>query len=379
MQTVVSAVESGRQAWAGELDAVLADLFGAGVRPLRLEEALFEKLLEGWRFQQSARNLTERTKRGREVLARRVVRDLERWPWEWRPLAVEEWFDDLVIRGARRATRRNYQIALQLFLAYLCDRRYPWAAICERELGVVPVQAFDDLNLMRHLDDYEADPAKRPLTLEELHDFFAYCDAEFERRSRLGRKGALTAFRDTVVFKTIYAWGLRASEATQLNVVDFHRNATTPEFGRFGLVAVRVGKGSGGSGPRRREVLTVFDWSVEVIEQWLDDVRPRYRCVDHPAVFVTERGGRVSRKYISDRFAEYRDALRLERVLTTHCLRHSYLTHLAEDGWPALFAQLQAGHRYASTTAIYMSVSDGYKQTLVRDALDRQLAGEELR
>jgi integrase/recombinase XerC len=364
----------GRSAVEGsDVDAALVELFGAGVRPLRFEMALFEKVLEGWRFQQSARNLAPRTKHIREVLVRRMVRELECWPWEWRPLQLEEWFDDLAIRGMRRSTRRGYQVTLRLFLDYLTDSRYPWSAICARELGKPPVQVFDDLNLMRHLDDYEGDPSKRPLTEEELDALFAFCDAEFERRRRLGRKGALTAFRDAVIFKTLYAWGLRATECTMANVVDFHRSAQAPEFGRYGVLVVRYGKGANGSGPRRRELLTVFDWSVEVVEQWVQDVRPRYGFAEHPALFVTERGGRVSRKYISDRFAEYRTASGLDAELTTHCLRHSYLTRLAEDGLPALFSQLQAGHRYASTTAIYTSVSDGYKQTLVRDFLDRQI------
>lgn len=375
MKTALRTIAGGFELEGSDVDAALAELFGVGVRPLRFELALFEKVLEGWRFQQSARNLAVSTKHDRERLVRRAVRELERWPWDWRPLHLEEWFDDFAMRGAKRSTRRNYQVTLCMFLDYLTDRRYPWSAICARELGKRPVQVFDDLNLMRHLDEYEADPSKRPLTEEELHQFFAFADAEFERRRSLGRKGVLTAFRDTVIFKTLYAWGLRANEGTMANIVDFHRSAQAPEFGRYGVLVVRHGKGAHGSGPRRREILTMFDWSVEVIEQWVQDVRPRYGFAEHPALFVTERGSRVSRKYVSDRFAEYRDASGLDPQLTTHCLRHSYLTRLAEDGLPALFSQLQAGHRYASTTAIYTSVSDGYKQTLVRDFLDRQIGG----
>ena len=56
--------------------------------------------------------------------------------------------------------------------------------------------------------------------------------------------------------------------------------------------------------------------------------------------------------------------------LTLHCLRHSYVTHLIEDGYDALFVQQQAGHEYASTLAIYTSVSSDYKTRTLRAALD---------
>ncbi len=54
-----------------------------------------------------------------------------------------------------------------------------------------------------------------------------------------------------------------------------------------------------------------------------------------------------------------------------HCLRHSYVTHLIEDGWDALFVQQQVGHEYAFTTAVYTSVSSDYRTRAVRAALDR--------
>jgi site-specific recombinase XerD len=47
------------------------------------------------------------------------------------------------------------------------------------------------------------------------------------------------------------------------------------------------------------------------------------------------------------------------------------VTHLIEDGWDALFVQQQVGHEYASTTAMYTSVSSDYRTQAVRAALDR--------
>lgn len=74
---------------------------------------------------------------------------------------------------------------------------------------------------------------------------------------------------------------------------------------------------------------------------------------------------------VNARFAAYRDALGLDPGLGPHCLRHSYVTHLLEDGFDHLFVQQQAGHAWGSTTAIYTSVGADYKNAALRRALDR--------
>jgi integrase/recombinase XerC len=80
---------------AADVDAALARLFGAGVRPLRLEEAVFDAMVAGWRAQQAARHLAESTKRSHEALVRRFRGEVGLWPWEWRSLHVDEWLEDL--------------------------------------------------------------------------------------------------------------------------------------------------------------------------------------------------------------------------------------------------------------------------------------------
>ena len=350
----------------------LARVFG-GARPLRLPEALFDAVLEGWRVQQASRHLEPKTVKQRTDLICRAVRHLGEWPWDWTALAVEEFVVDVAGRGLARSTIRNYQGTLKVFLDYLCDPRYPWGEICEQELGVVPRQVFDNQNLTRHLAELEGDPQNRPLTRAELERFFDFCDEQVAVKQRRHRKGALAAFRDAVLFKVIYAWGLRRGEAAMLDVVDFGPNPAVAAFGRFGSVRVRYGKGSNGSGPRYRVVLTVFDWVPAVLEQYLGRVRPLYGRDEHPALFLTERGGRLKRAYIGHRFAEYRDRLGLPGELSPHCLRHSHITHLIEDGWDSAFVQAQAGHRHASTTAIYTGVSSDFKNQVLLANIRKQL------
>ena len=176
-----------------------------------------------------------------------------------------------------------------------------------------------------------------------------------ERAASSRRKGWLAAFRDATLFKVIYGWGLRRREAAMLDMADFAPNPAAPELGRLGC-QVRYGKAMRGSPPRRRAVATVMPWAVEALAQYIDEVRPGIGAGRHPALWLTERGGRISPRQVDDRFAAWRTAAGLPAELSVHCLRHSYVSHLIEDGVDPLFVQHQAGHSWASTTAIYTTV-----------------------
>ncbi|MEV7941960.1 tyrosine-type recombinase/integrase, partial [Kitasatospora sp. NPDC088264] len=100
-------------------------------------------------------------------------------------------------------------------------------------------------------------------------------------------------------------------------------------------------------------VLSVMDWAVEAVADYVENVRPRFGCEEHPALWVTERGGRIKPAEINARFVAYRDALKLPKELVAHSARHAYVTHLTEDGVDRRFIQQQVGHENDSSTAIY--------------------------
>jgi len=343
----------------------------SGVSQLRPDEAMFEAMLRGWRAQQLARGLRHETIEAREHLVRRFLQAASEYPWNWRPAHVEEWV--LALRDKRLAlsTIRSYQVDLRLFSEYLCDARYGWVPACEQAFGegVHPVLILHEWNSVAHLSGYEGSPEARPFTRDELQAFFDYADVQVERAAGSGRKGTLAAYRDATLFKVLYAFGLRRTECSKLDTVDFGTNPAAPEFGRYGMLAVRYGKAKRGQPPRRRSVAAVMAWSVEAVADYVENVRPRFGMEDHPALFVTERGGRVKPAEINARFVAYRDALGLPSVLVPHSLRHSYITHLTEDGIDRRFLQVQVGHECDSSTAIYTHVSDDFMNTALRRAL----------
>ena len=341
-------------------------MLAGAATPLRPEPALFEAMLEGWRRQQGARRLSGPLIDGRARLVRRFREFTGAWPWQWSPGQVEAW---IASGGWAHSTVRSYEGALAVFLQYVCDPRYGWVAECEQQVGARPVQVCHEGNTAVHAADYEGRPERRPLTRAELQSFFDAADDHVEKAAGSRRKGWLAAFRDATVFKVIYGWGLRRRESAMLDVADFTANPAAPEFGSLGICHVRYGKAMRGSPPRRRAVATVMPWAAGALAQYLGEVRPWYGCEAHPALWLTERGGRISPRQVDDRFAAWRAAAGLPRELSVHCLRHSYISYLIEDGADPLLVQQQAGHSWASTTATYTTVGQDARNRMLRAAL----------
>ena len=351
-----------------EQPSVMALALVAGAEPLRMESALFEEMLAGWRRQQLSRRLGASLIDGRERTVRRFQEFTHGWPWGWRAEDLERW---VAASSWAHSTVRNYQGALGSFCAYATDPRYGWVAECEQRVGARPSQICHEGNTAAHVADYEGRPARRPLSRVECQALFDAADDRAQRLADSGRKGWLTAFRDATLLKVTYGWGLRCREVTMLDLSDFTANPAATQLGGLGVCHVRFGKAMRGSAPRRRAVASVMPWAVEALQEYLVEVRPRFEGAEPAALWPTERGGRISTRSVDDRFALYRAVAGLPVELSVHCLRHSYVSHLIEDGVDPLFVQQQVGHSWASTTAIYTTVGADAKNQMLRSALAR--------
>lgn len=346
-----------------------------GVRLLHPEPGVFDAMIEGWRMQQASRYLREATIAARVGVVRRLASFSGQYPWQWTAEELEAFCTQSGGGQGRMAfsTVRGYQNTIRLFCEYVTDTRYGWAGECLERFGRAPVQICHEWNTVTHVNEYEGDPRRRALTYDEVQALFDAADGRVEAIRARGRKGALAALRDAVLLKTIYAFGLRRREAVMLDLHDFRRNPRAGHLGVFGSVQVRYGKASRGAPAKRRTVLTVpeMDWIVEVLTAWRDEARPLLSPAAHPAVFVTERRGRMQVRHANDAFNRAVADAGLATTLELHCLRHSHVTHCLEFGYPQLFVQQQVGHSHASTTAVYTSVSDEFRNRLMDKALAR--------
>jgi integrase/recombinase XerD len=180
------------------------------------------------------------------------------------------------------------------------------------------------------------------LTVEEVARLL---DAAGGEPGADGSPAAATAVRDRTLVELLYAAGLRVSEAIGLDLEDVSRDG--------GTVRV-IGKGD------RERVVPVGDVALGWLdryrswprEAWLA-VAPAARLARGGPLFVTPRGGRLSRQGAWAAVKHAADAAGLSDRVSPHTLRHSFATHLLEGGADLRVVQELLGHASISTTQLY--------------------------
>lgn len=337
-------------------------------------DAFLDRVLEGWERAQRASDFSPNTIRTRRAVVVKLVDFSGHYPWEWSIGDADEFFAHARgVKNLSHSTVRAYQGAIKLFCDYACNPRYDWSVACAKLFGTVFTQVITELNRVTHSQPSETRPAKRPFTQSELQQLFDLADLEVDRILNSGRHGALSAWRDSVALKTAYAWGLRSNELRHLQVVDLSRNYKAPYFGDYGVMRVRWGKPHRGSAKKPRSVLTVWEWSVEVLRDWVERGLPRYGT-PLTDLFPTSTGSILGGTHLLDVLHRLLDELGFPPGLDLHSFRRSYATHLiTAEGFDVSFVQMQLGHEHASTTSIYSIPSPDYQRLALERVHNRTL------
>jgi integrase/recombinase XerC len=164
--------------------------------------------------------------------------------------------------------------------------------------------------------------------------------------------------RDRAILEVLYASGMRASELVALDCADlrFHANGE-------GEARIRQGKGG------KERIALLGRPAVCALQAYLTQARPQLasaRTAD--ALFLNRLGGRLSDRGVRRLFDKYCHAVAASHKITPHTLRHSFATHLLDNGADLRVVQELLGHADLATTQIYTHVSTKRLQAVYADA-----------
>ena len=149
--------------------------------------------------------------------------------------------------------------------------------------------------------------------------------------------------RDRAILELLYATGARVSEVVSLDIDDLVDQTMVRLFG----------KGS------KERIVPVGSYAQRAVEAYLVRVRPVLAKLGKgtPAVFLNQRGSRLSRQSVWQIISDAADKAKLAAEVSPHTLRHSFATHLLEGGADVRVVQELLGHSSVATTQIYTLIT----------------------
>ncbi|MER2030488.1 MAG: site-specific tyrosine recombinase XerD [Solibacillus sp.] len=150
--------------------------------------------------------------------------------------------------------------------------------------------------------------------------------------------------RDIAILEMMYGSGMRISELIELNLEDVHMT--------MGFVRV-FGKGG------KERIIPLGRSAISACVNYLEQARPQLlgAAPKNDAFFITQRGKRFTRQGCWKIIKEHAATAGISKEITPHVLRHSFATHLIENGADLRAVQELLGHADISTTQIYTHVS----------------------
>ena len=158
----------------------------------------------------------------------------------------------------------------------------------------------------------------------------------------------LKGIRDKAMLEFAYATGMKVSEIINLDLKDVN------------LVDSYVVCNEGYS----KRVVPLGRISKEALVEYLDNSRPYLlKTEDEKPLFVNVMGNRLTRQGFWKIIKQYQEQAHIEKEITPHVLRHSFATHLLQNGADMRAVQTMLGHTDIASTQVYMKlIDDQYKE-----------------
>jgi len=195
---------------------------------------------------------------------------------------------------------------------------------------------FEDYRLDNPMDTIESPKIGRKLpdtiSTEDIDNLIAaidYTKAEGERNK--------------AILETLYGCGLRVSELTDLKLSDL--------YFKEGFIKV-TGKGN------KQRFIPITETTIEYINNYTSNSRLQLKITPEfsDIVFLNRRGKQLTRSMIFTIIKQLAVKINLNKTISPHTFRHSFATHLLENGADLRAIQQMLGHESIATTEIYMHI-----------------------
>ena len=166
----------------------------------------------------------------------------------------------------------------------------------------------------------------------------------------------LKGTRDKAMLEFAYATGMRVTEIISLNIEDVNLET--------GYATCRNGK--------KERTVPMGNMSLKALKEYVLKARPTMiRDDNEKALFVNVNGQRLTRQGFWKIIKYYKDQAHIDKDITPHVLRHSFATHLLQNGADLKSIQMMLGHSDILSTQIYMQFQDESLKNVYKKAHPR--------
>ena len=166
----------------------------------------------------------------------------------------------------------------------------------------------------------------------------------------------LKGTRDKAMLEFAYATGMRVTEIINLNIEDVNLEGE--------YVICRVGS--------KQRNIPLGSLSLKALKEYIDEARPiLIRNEKEKALFVNVNGQRLTRQGFWKIVKYYKEQAHITKDITPHVLRHSFATHLLQNGADLKAIQTMLGHSDISSTQVYMQFQDSGLKNVYKKAHPR--------
>lgn len=242
---------------------------------------------------------------------------------------------------------------LRFFLMYLKDEKKDKNSSIDRKLsslrgfyqylaneGIVSNNVFSLLNGPK-----KEKKLPRYFEYNELESLFEVCDLS----NAFGQ-------RDRLILEMLYATGVRVGELVSIKVSDINFSSRT---------ILILGKGN------KERIVPYGDYCEEILKLYLKDGYLSLNNQNSPYLFLNARGGKLTERGVRYLLEEIIKKTSVQKNISPHMIRHSFATHLLNQGCDLMTVQKLLGHESIKATQIYTHVTTDRLRSVYQNSFPR--------